>query len=178
MIGTYTSSLSSWRPTWCVARGARAHVARTPARVEATGSGCGVRAVCLVLTPLTLALSCVPLQHAAIRANILQDIHKQCVLLPPGPVQRAQREPRAHHRTPSAHCPSQVHDMAEPQGSQVHALCFLLPYFLLLRRYIIWQSLKALKYMHSAELLHRDMKPSNLLLNSDCLMKVHGVHRV
>ena len=54
-------------------------------------------------------------QHAAIRANILQDIHKQ---------------------------------------------------------YIMWQSLKALKYMHSAELLHRDMKPSNLLLNSDCLMKV------
>jgi len=53
--------------------------------------------------------------HAAIRANILQDIHKQ---------------------------------------------------------YILWQSLKALKYMHSAELLHRDMKPSNLLLNSDCLMKV------
>jgi len=53
--------------------------------------------------------------HAAIRANILQDIHKQ---------------------------------------------------------YIMWQSLKALKYMHSAKLLHRDMKPSNLLLNSDCLMKV------
>lgn len=36
----------------------------------------------------------------------------------------------------------------------------------------MWQSLKALKFMHSAELLHRDMKPSNLLLNSDCLMKV------
>jgi len=53
--------------------------------------------------------------HAAIRANILQDIHKQ---------------------------------------------------------YILWQTLKALKYMHSAQLLHRDMKPSNLLLNSDCLMKV------
>lgn len=53
--------------------------------------------------------------HAAIRANILQDIHKQ---------------------------------------------------------YITWQSLKALKFMHSAELLHRDMKPSNLLLNADCLMKV------
>ena len=53
--------------------------------------------------------------HAAIRANILQDIHKQ---------------------------------------------------------YVTWQTLKALKYMHSAELLHRDMKPSNLLLNSDCLMKV------
>ena len=54
-------------------------------------------------------------QHAAIRANILQDVHKQ---------------------------------------------------------YIMWQALKALKFMHSANLLHRDMKPSNLLLNSDCLMKV------
>ena len=40
------------------------------------------------------------------------------------------------------------------------------------KQYILWQSLKALKYMHSADLLHRDMKPSNLLLNSDCLMKV------
>jgi len=39
-------------------------------------------------------------------------------------------------------------------------------------RYVLWQSLKALKFMHSAELLHRDMKPSNLLLNGDCLMKV------
>ena len=53
--------------------------------------------------------------HAAIRANILQDIHKQ---------------------------------------------------------YILWQTLKALKYMHSANLLHRDLKPSNLLLNSECHMKV------
>jgi len=40
------------------------------------------------------------------------------------------------------------------------------------KQYIVWQSLKALKYMHSAKLLHRDMKPSNLLLNSECLMKV------
>jgi len=40
------------------------------------------------------------------------------------------------------------------------------------KQYIIWQTLVALKFMHSADLLHRDMKPSNLLLNSDCLMKV------
>ena len=40
------------------------------------------------------------------------------------------------------------------------------------KQYIMWQTLKALKFMHSANLLHRDMKPSNLLLNSDCLMKV------
>eukprot|EP00965_Chrysotila_dentata_P046163 1534564-Pleurochrysis_carterae.AAC.6 len=36
------------------------------------------------------------------------------------------------------------------------------------------QTLVALKFMHSADLLHRDMKPSNLLLNSDCLMKASG----
>ena len=42
------------------------------------------------------------------------------------------------------------------------------------RRYITWQSLNALQYMHSADLLHRDMKPSNLLLNSDCLMKARA----
>merc|ERR1712093_323537 len=40
------------------------------------------------------------------------------------------------------------------------------------KQYILYQMLKALKYMHTAEVLHRDMKPSNLLLNSECLMKV------
>jgi len=40
------------------------------------------------------------------------------------------------------------------------------------KKYIIYQALKSLKFMHSAELLHRDMKPSNLLLNSECHVKV------
>lgn len=40
------------------------------------------------------------------------------------------------------------------------------------KQYIMYQSFKALRYMHSALLVHRDMKPSNLLLNSECLMKV------
>eukprot|EP00916_Digyalum_oweni_P021993 GHVL01036448.1.p1 GENE.GHVL01036448.1~~GHVL01036448.1.p1 ORF type:complete len:521 (+),score=73.69 GHVL01036448.1:100-1662(+) len=40
------------------------------------------------------------------------------------------------------------------------------------KQYIIYQLLKALKYMHSGELLHRDMKPSNILLNSECQVKV------
>jgi len=40
------------------------------------------------------------------------------------------------------------------------------------KQYLMYQSFKALMYMHSAELVHRDMKPSNLLLNSECLMKV------
>lgn len=40
------------------------------------------------------------------------------------------------------------------------------------KQFIIYQLLKTMKYLHSAEILHRDMKPSNLLLNSDCTMKV------
>ncbi|CAE7881520.1 erkB [Symbiodinium sp. KB8] len=38
-------------------------------------------------------------------------------------------------------------------------------------RYIVYQLLKVLKYLHSAELLHRDVKPSNMLLNAACTMK-------
>jgi mitogen-activated protein kinase 15 len=40
------------------------------------------------------------------------------------------------------------------------------------KQYIIYQLLKSLYYMHTAELIHRDVKPSNLLLNSDCHVKV------
>eukprot|EP00735_Rhodelphis_limneticus_P014482 TRINITY_DN8513_c0_g1::TRINITY_DN8513_c0_g1_i1::g.3376::m.3376 TRINITY_DN8513_c0_g1::TRINITY_DN8513_c0_g1_i1::g.3376 ORF type:complete len:373 (-),score=46.77,sp/Q54QB1/ERK2_DICDI/62.05/3e-152,Pkinase/PF00069.20/1.5e-73,Pkinase_Tyr/PF07714.12/2.5e-32,Kinase-like/PF14531.1/8e+02,Kinase-like/PF14531.1/0.0021,APH/PF01636.18/28,APH/PF01636.18/0.41 TRINITY_DN8513_c0_g1_i1:142-1260(-) len=40
------------------------------------------------------------------------------------------------------------------------------------KQYIIWQLLKSLKFMHSSEILHRDMKPANLLLNTECQVKV------
>ncbi|KXN68123.1 Pkinase-domain-containing protein [Conidiobolus coronatus NRRL 28638] len=39
-------------------------------------------------------------------------------------------------------------------------------------QYFIYQTLRALKYMHSANVLHRDLKPSNLLLNANCDLKV------
>jgi len=40
------------------------------------------------------------------------------------------------------------------------------------KQYIMYQLIKAIKYMHSANVLHRDMKPSNLLLNSECFLQV------
>jgi len=40
------------------------------------------------------------------------------------------------------------------------------------KSYVIYQLVRSIFYMHSAELLHRDVKPSNLLLNADCLVKL------
>ncbi|KAF9511155.1 hypothetical protein BS47DRAFT_1377265 [Hydnum rufescens UP504] len=39
-------------------------------------------------------------------------------------------------------------------------------------QYFIYQTLRALKAIHSADVIHRDLKPSNLLLNSNCDLKV------
>lgn len=36
----------------------------------------------------------------------------------------------------------------------------------------LYQMLRGLKYLHSARILHRDIKPGNLLVNSNCLLKV------
>jgi mitogen-activated protein kinase 15 len=40
------------------------------------------------------------------------------------------------------------------------------------QKFIVYQTLRALKYVHSAGLIHRDIKPSNILLNSKCDVKL------
>ncbi|RWS05295.1 serine/threonine-protein kinase NLK-like protein [Dinothrombium tinctorium] len=44
----------------------------------------------------------------------------------------------------------------------------------------LYQILRGLKYLHSARILHRDVKPGNLLVNSNCLLKIcdFGLARV
>ena len=36
----------------------------------------------------------------------------------------------------------------------------------------LYQLLRGLKYIHSANVLHRDLKPDNLLVNEDCDLKI------
>ena len=39
-------------------------------------------------------------------------------------------------------------------------------------QFFLYQLLRGLKYMHSAKVFHRDLKPKNILANSDCKLKL------
>ena len=62
----------------------------------------------------------------------------------------------------------------EYMQSDLHAVIradILLPIH---KQYIMHQLLKALLYMHSGDVVHRDIRPANLLLNSESLLKLAG----
>ncbi|KAJ7760454.1 Pkinase-domain-containing protein [Mycena metata] len=39
-------------------------------------------------------------------------------------------------------------------------------------QYFVYQILRGLKFVHSASVIHRDLKPGNLLVNADCELKI------
>lgn len=48
-------------------------------------------------------------------------------------------------------------------------------------QFFLYQMLRGLKYIHTARVFHRDLKPKNILANSDCKLKIvilalHGPH--
>merc|ERR1719155_398186 len=47
-------------------------------------------------------------------------------------------------------------------------------------QFFLYQVLRGMKYIHSAQVIHRDLKPRNLLVNSNCDLKIcdFGLARV
>ncbi|KAG1660555.1 hypothetical protein FOA52_001999 [Chlamydomonas sp. UWO 241] len=39
-------------------------------------------------------------------------------------------------------------------------------------QFFLYQMLRGLKYIHSAKVFHRDLKPKNILANADCKLKI------
>ena len=43
-------------------------------------------------------------------------------------------------------------------------------------KYFMYQILAGLNFMHSADVIHRNLKPSNILLNKDCDLKLYDFY--
>jgi len=72
------------------------------------------------------------------------------------------------HRTPHHPQPPNPHPL-DPIQQVIKANDDLTPEH---HQFFLYQMLRGLKYIHSAKVFHRDLKPKNILANSDCKLKI------
>lgn len=81
----------------------------------------------------------------------------------------------------NAHFFQELHVLTELMQSDLHKI-IVSPQSLTSDhvKVFVYQILRGVKYLHSANILHRDIKPGNLLVNSNCILKIcdFGLARV